>query len=115
MGVGPVYAIPMALKNSGITQEDVDLFEASCVLSCAVTHVYHMCRSTKLLHRSACTAYGPLDLTQKRFGYLRLSLIFVANSVRKVNVNGGAIAFGHPLDEFHSFVITRSVLLMMIW
>jgi len=27
MGIGPVYAIPMVLKNVGITQDDVDLFE----------------------------------------------------------------------------------------
>jgi acetyl-CoA acetyltransferase len=27
MGVGPVYAIPMVLQNSGITQDEVDLFE----------------------------------------------------------------------------------------
>ena len=27
MGVGPVYAIPMALKNAGLQLGDVDLFE----------------------------------------------------------------------------------------
>ena len=27
MGVGPVYAIPMALKNAGLQLSDVDLFE----------------------------------------------------------------------------------------
>ncbi|KAK0205672.1 Thiolase, N-terminal domain-containing protein [Armillaria fumosa] len=27
MGIGPIYAIPMALKSCGITQDDVDLFE----------------------------------------------------------------------------------------
>ena len=27
MGIGPSYAIPMALKKAGITVEDVDLFE----------------------------------------------------------------------------------------
>lgn len=29
MGVGPVYAIPMALKNAGLQLSDVDLFEVS--------------------------------------------------------------------------------------
>lgn len=29
MGIGPLLAIPMALMNTGLTQEDVDLFEAS--------------------------------------------------------------------------------------
>jgi len=27
MGVGPVYAIPLALKNAGLELRDVDLFE----------------------------------------------------------------------------------------
>lgn len=29
MGVGPAYAIPIALANAGITKDDVDLFEVS--------------------------------------------------------------------------------------
>jgi hypothetical protein len=29
MGIGPVFAIPMALKNCGLTLDDVDLFEVS--------------------------------------------------------------------------------------
>lgn len=29
MGIGPTYAIPMLLKNVGITKDDVDLFEVS--------------------------------------------------------------------------------------
>ena len=63
MGIGPIYAIPKALKNAGITAEDVDLWEineafASQALVCI--------RELKL----------PKD---------------------KVNINGGAIALGHPL------------------
>lgn len=29
MGIGPTYAIPIALERAGITKDDVDLFEAS--------------------------------------------------------------------------------------
>jgi acetyl-CoA acyltransferase 1 len=29
MGIGPSVAIPMALKNAGITKDDVDLFEVT--------------------------------------------------------------------------------------
>jgi len=29
MGIGPVFAIPLALKNAGLELKDVDLFEAS--------------------------------------------------------------------------------------
>ncbi len=31
MGIGPAYAIPMALRNAGITVDDVDLFEVLCI------------------------------------------------------------------------------------
>lgn len=34
MGVGPVYAIPMALKNAGLQLGDVDLFEVSFLHWC---------------------------------------------------------------------------------
>lgn len=30
MGIGPVYAIPLALKNAGLELKDIDLFEVSC-------------------------------------------------------------------------------------
>lgn len=33
MGIGPVFAIPMALKNSGIDINDVDLFEVGWLFS----------------------------------------------------------------------------------
>ncbi len=32
MGIGPATAIPAALKNCGLTLDDVDLFEVSCLL-----------------------------------------------------------------------------------
>ncbi len=63
MGIGPVYAIPKALKLAGLTLDQIDLIElneAFAVQSLAVI---------------------------KNLG-LDLS---------KVNVNGGAIALGHPL------------------
>ncbi|GJE85791.1 3-ketoacyl-CoA thiolase [Phanerochaete sordida] len=63
MGVGPVYAIPMALNQAGITKDDVDLFEINEAF--ASQYVY-------------CIKELGLDK-------------------EKVNVNGGAIAFGHPL------------------
>ncbi|KAF8913020.1 Thiolase, N-terminal domain-containing protein [Gymnopilus junonius] len=63
MGVGPVYAIPMALKNAGLQLGDVDLFEINEAFASQCVY------SVKQLGI-------PSD---------------------KVNVNGGAIAFGHPL------------------
>jgi len=63
MGIGPAYAIPMALRNAGITIGDVDLFEINEAF--ASMYVY-------------CVRKLGLD-------------------PEKVNVNGGAIALGHPL------------------
>ncbi|KAF7320127.1 hypothetical protein MKEN_00797100 [Mycena kentingensis (nom. inval.)] len=65
MGVGPAYAIPMALQQCGIGKEDVDLYEINEAFA------------------SQCLySIRELDLP-----------------IEKVNVNGGAIALGHPLDE----------------
>jgi acetyl-CoA acyltransferase len=63
MGVGPVYAVPKALKLAGLTLNDIDLIElneAFAAQSLAVLQQLGVDRS-------------------------------------KVNVNGGAIALGHPL------------------
>jgi acetyl-CoA acyltransferase len=63
MGIGPVYAIPKALKLAGLTLEDIDVFELN----------------------EAFAAQG-------------LSVMKVLEmNPDKVNVNGGAVALGHPL------------------
>ncbi|KAI0079635.1 3-ketoacyl-CoA thiolase [Panus rudis PR-1116 ss-1] len=63
MGVGPMYAIPMALELAGLSKDEVDLYEINEAF--ASQYVY-------------CVKQLGLD-------------------VEKVNVNGGAIALGHPL------------------
>ncbi|BFH62374.1 MULTISPECIES: acetyl-CoA C-acetyltransferase [Paenibacillus] len=63
MGVGPVKAIPKALKMAGITQDDVKLFEINEAFASQCVHIIR-----------------ELGLDEE-----------------KVNVNGGAIALGHPL------------------
>lgn len=63
MGVGPLTAIPAALKHAGMKQEDIDLFELNEAFA----------------SQSLAVIKG-LDL-----------------DTNKVNVNGGAIALGHPL------------------
>lgn len=63
MGIGPVYAIPKALKMAGLSLEDIDIFELN----------------------EAFAAQG-------------LSVMKVLEmNPEKVNVNGGAVALGHPL------------------
>jgi acetyl-CoA acyltransferase len=63
MGVGPVYAIPKALRQAGLALRDVDLIELN-----------------------------------EAFAAQALSVIKLAElDLERTNVNGGAIALGHPL------------------
>jgi len=63
MGIGPVYAIPKALKMAGLTLDQIDLIELN-----------------------------------EAFAAQALSVIKVLGlDMANVNVNGGAIALGHPL------------------
>jgi acetyl-CoA acyltransferase len=63
MGVGPVYAIPKALKIAGLTLDEIDVIELN-----------------------------------EAFAAQALSVIKLAGlDPARVNVNGGAIALGHPL------------------
>jgi acetyl-CoA acyltransferase len=63
MGIGPVYAIPKALKLAGLKLEDIDLFELN-----------------EAFAAQSLAVIKTLGLDPER-----------------VNVNGGAIALGHPL------------------
>jgi acetyl-CoA acyltransferase len=63
MGIGPVFAIPKALKLAGLKLEDIDLIELN-----------------------------------EAFGVQALAVIKELNlDLERLNVNGGAIALGHPL------------------
>lgn len=63
MGIGPIYAIPKALKLAGLTLEDIDLIELN-----------------------------------EAFATQSLAILkTLGMDPEKVNVNGGAIALGHPL------------------
>ncbi len=63
MGIGPVYAIPKALKQAGLTLDQIDLIELN-----------------------------------EAFAAQSLAVIKTLGiDMAKVNVNGGAIALGHPL------------------
>ncbi|MFD2743453.1 MULTISPECIES: acetyl-CoA C-acyltransferase [Sphingobacterium] len=63
MGIGPIYAIPKALKMAGLKKEDIDLIELNEAFS-----------------SQSLAVIRELELDQS-----------------KINVNGGAIALGHPL------------------
>ncbi len=63
MGIGPVAAVPKALKLAGLTLDDIDLIELN-----------------EAFAAQALAVIRQLELDEE-----------------KVNVNGGAIALGHPL------------------
>lgn len=80
MGLGPAYAIPAALEKANLTLNDMDLIEineafAGQVLACV-----------KLL--------ASKDFAKENFG---LSDPIGQIDMQKLNVNGGAIALGHPV------------------
>lgn len=63
MGIGPVAAVPKALKQAGLTLADIDLIELNEAFA---SQALAVCRQLEF-------------------------------DMNKVNVNGGAIALGHPL------------------
>jgi acetyl-CoA acyltransferase len=63
MGIGPVVAVPKALRLAGLTLEDIDLIELN-----------------EAFAAQAIAVIRALEMDEE-----------------KVNVNGGAIALGHPL------------------
>ena len=63
MGMGPIVAVPKALKRAGLTLDDMDLIELNEAFAC-----------------QALAVMRELGMNEE-----------------KVNVNGGAIALGHPL------------------
>ncbi|MFS0576504.1 acetyl-CoA C-acetyltransferase [Sporosarcina sp. 179-K 3D1 HS] len=73
MGIGPIVAVPKALKIAGLQQEDIDLWELN-------------------------EAFASQSLQVIR--HLGLDM-------DKVNVNGGAIALGHPLGASGSILTVR--------
>jgi len=75
MGVGPIVAIPKALKKAGMTLDQIDLFEFN-------------------------EAFAAQALAVARELELDLS---------KVNVNGGAIALGHPLGGTGAVLMTKAL------
>lgn len=87
--IGPALAIPLILKRNNLTLADIDLFEiheafAAQVLSCL---------------RSMESA----DFCQEHFGEAKA---FGSIPEEKLNVNGGAIAIGHPFGATGARLVT---------
>lgn len=75
MGLGPAFAIPKLLKNTGLSMDDIDLFEINEAFA-----------SQSL----ACIKELNLDTA-------------------KLNVNGGAIALGHPMGATGGILTAKMV------
>ena len=75
MGVGPIKAVPKALKRAGLSMKDIDLIEFNEAFAAQVVAVVR-------------------DLAMPE---------------DRVNVNGGAIALGHPLGATGSKLTTQLV------
>jgi acetyl-CoA acyltransferase len=75
MGVGPIKAVPKALKKAGLEMKDIDLIEFNEAFAAQVLAVVR-----------------ELDIPTDR-----------------INVNGGAIALGHPLGATGSKLTTQLV------
>jgi acetyl-CoA C-acetyltransferase len=68
MGIGPAFAMPKALKKAGLTLDDIDLIELNEAFA------------------AQCLAVGK-EMEAQGYNW----------NWDKVNVNGGAIALGHPV------------------
>ncbi|MTD31769.1 acetyl-CoA C-acetyltransferase [Planomicrobium sp. YIM 101495] len=73
MGIGPVVAIPKALKLAGLTKDDIDVWELN-----------------EAFASQSLGVIRELDL-----------------DINKINLNGGAIALGHPLGATGSILTLR--------
>ena len=94
MGVGPAVAIPAAVKAAGLELDDIDLFEINEVNKQTVPgSSYHISFPPNLViitvFKSLC-----FQAFASQFVYCRNKLGLDAE---KINVNGGAMAIGHPL------------------
>lgn len=80
MGLGPVYASPIALKRSGLSMKDIGLVELNEAFAAQVL---------------ACQKAFDSD----QFAREKLGLSEKVGTIRDeiLNVNGGAIALGHPV------------------
>ena len=80
MGLGPVYATPLALKRAGLSLADIDLIELNEAFAAQVLACVRAMESSKFAAEklNLSSAVGKVDM-------------------EKLNVNGGAIAIGHPV------------------
>ena len=95
MGIGPAVAIPIAAKRAGLEVADIDLFEINEVLIWMIFIIIMTKLIFKFKHLTvdhSVVLYMQAFASQYVYCQKKLNL-----DPKKVNVNGGALAFGHPL------------------
>lgn len=94
MGLGPVFASPLALDQAGLTLKDMELLEINEAFAAQVI---------------ACErAAASEEFCKKELGRSKLGEI----DREKLNVNGGAIALGHPVGATGSRLLLTLLLEM---
>ena len=88
MGLGPVYATPVALRRAGLTMKDIGLVELNEAFAAQVIGCMRAFESDKF-------AREKLDLPSA-LGAIDPAIL---------NVNGGAIALGHPVGATGSRIV----------
>lgn len=92
MGLGPAYATPKALEKAGVAFKDIDLIEINEAFAAQVI-ANEICFKSK-------------DFAQ----HLGLSAPIGEIQRDRLNVNGGAIALGHPLGSSGARLVLTSLL-----
>ncbi len=86
MGLGPVMAMDGVFKRTGMSLEQMDLVEINEAFAAQVLGCLEVMKSKELSERWKVEKLGELDLN-------------------KLNVNGGAIALGHPVGSTGSRLV----------
>lgn len=92
MGLGPAYSTKLALERAGMEMKDIDLVEMNEAFASQVLANLRIFESAELSKK-----------------YLGLDKALGAIDMDKLNVNGGAIALGHPVGSSATRLLLTSL------
>ena len=87
--IGPAMAIPKILKSTGLTVDDIDLFEIHEAFAAQVLCCLKAMKDKKFVSKHLGDGYAPIEIPRE-----------------KINVNGGALAIGHPFGATGARLVT---------
>ncbi len=92
MGLGPVFAMHKALQKAGLSLRDMDVIEVNEAFAAQVLGVMRASASKKFCEErlGLSEALGEIDPA-------------------KLNINGGAIAFGHPVGASGARIVLTAL------